>query len=149
MKDHQMPLSAALLGYGGLLPFIGLAVLSNMEPMHGVMYRGALLLYGAVILSFVGAVHWGVALVDPRLNERQRNALYGWSVIPALIGWIAYVFAPIAAALMLVLGFVLQYWRDLKCAGSVSWPSWYLALRLRLTLVACVFLLVGVIPVAR
>lgn len=146
MRDKQMPLAVALMGYGGLIPFIGLALLSNAEPLHGVMYRGALLLYGAVILSFVGAVHWGVALVDPQLNGRDRSALYIWSVIPALIGWCSYIFAPIAAALMLILGFVFQYWRDLRWARMVSWPGWYLALRLRLTIVASVFLLVGVLP---
>ena len=146
MRDKQMPLSVALMGYGGLVPFIGLAVLSNVEPMHGVMYRGALLLYGAVILSFVGAVHWGVALVDPRLTASDRSALYLWSVVPALIGWFSYIFAPITAALLLILGFVFQYWSDLRWVRVVSWPSWYLALRLRLTVVAAVFLLAGVAP---
>lgn len=146
MTANQMPVVPGLLGYGGLIPFIGLGILSNVEPQHAMMYRGALLLYGAVILSFVGAVHWGIALVDPRLSDRARNAAYLFSVIPALIGWITYIFAPVSAVLVLVLGFILQYWFDLKSAQTIQWPGWYLPLRLRLTVVASVFLMVGVLP---
>jgi hypothetical protein len=104
------------------------------------------LLYGAVILSFVGAVHWGIAMVDPHLNESERNAEYVWSVIPALIGWVTYIFAPLMSALLLILGFVLQYWVDIRSARKIEWPSWYLPLRVRLTTVAIICLAMGIIP---
>lgn len=146
MSGQKMPLMPGLLAYGGLIPFIGLAALSLMEPQHGLLYRGALLLYGAVILSFVGAVHWGVAMVDSHLNESERNAEYAWSVIPALIGWVTYIFAPLMSALLLILGFVLQYWVDIRSARKIEWPSWYLPLRVRLTTVAIICLAMGTIP---
>lgn len=144
MIDERTPLVPALLGYGGLIPFIGLAALSVIEPQHGLMYRGALLLYGAVILSFVGAVHWGIAIVYPNLKESERNAEYCWSVIPALIGWVTYIFTPFAAVLLLLLGFALQYWIDIRSAQRIKWPGWYLMLRKRLTIVASVCLVIGV-----
>ena len=146
MTYGRTPLVTGLLGYGGLIPFAGLAALSLIEPQHGVMYRGALLLYGAIILSFVGAVHWGVALVHPGLTERERNAEFRWSVIPALIGWLTYVFTPFAAVLLLLFGFVLQYWADVRSAKTIQWPGWYLTLRRRLTIVVSACLLIGVIP---
>lgn len=145
MSGQKTPVVPRLLGYGGLIPFVGLAALSIVEPHHGVMYRGALLLYGAVILSFVGAIHWGVALINAGMNERERNAEYCWSVVPALMGWITCIFSPLGAMLILVVGFVLQFWIDVRSAQRIQWPSWYLVLRTRLTAVASLCLVIGVI----
>jgi hypothetical protein len=36
----------------------------------------ALLGYGAVILSFVGALHWGFAMTLPDMPLRQRHACF-------------------------------------------------------------------------
>ena len=145
MRQSSMPTALGMLGYGGLIPFIGLAILANIEPSHGILYRGALLLYGAVILSFVGAIHWGVAMMVTDLNDQDRRAAYVWSVIPALMAWMTYILSPISAALVLVLGFLLQYWRDATLARKIAWPVWYLPLRIRLTLVAILSLFLGIL----
>jgi len=51
-----------LLGYAGLFPFFAAAAAALLGPPP---WRGAALsalaAYGAVILSFLGAVHWGLA----------------------------------------------------------------------------------------
>ena len=145
MHPHPLPVTVGLLGYGGLIPFVGLALLSMTEPSHGILYRGALLLYGVVILSFIGAIHWGIAMFADRLDEASRRSCYIWSVVPSLMAWSTYVLSPIAAAMILILGFVLQYWRDLILRQHIALPDWYLPLRIRLTLVACCCLTVGVV----
>jgi hypothetical protein len=145
MRQTSMPISVGLLGYGGLIPFIGLAVMSFMDPAHGILYRGALLLYGSIILSFVGAIHWGVAMMAADLSDQDRRTCYVWSVVPALMGWATYVFSPVTAALVLVMGFLLQYWRDATFARKIEWPAWYLPLRIRLTFVAILSLFVGIL----
>lgn len=145
MRRSSMPNAVGMLGYGGLVPFIGLAILANIEPSHGILYRGALLLYGAVILSFVGAIHWGVAMMVRDLNDQDRRTSYVWSVVPALMAWATYILSPVTAALVLVLGFLLQYWRDATLARKLAWPVWYLPLRIRLTLVAILSLFVGIL----
>jgi Protein of unknown function (DUF3429) len=63
MSLNTAPLSfrraAWALGLAGLLPFIALSWLSwRASPWAHTM----LLQYGAIILSFVGALHWGLAL---------------------------------------------------------------------------------------
>lgn len=143
MKPSSNPATVQILGYGGLIPFIGLAVLANVEPAHGFLYRGALLVYGAVILSFVGAIHWGVAMMTTSLSDQDRRSCYVWSVVPSLLGWITYILSPVIAAFVLILGFLLQYWRDAILARKIEWPVWYLPLRIRLTLVAILSLFVG------
>ena len=52
---NPIPRSAALLGYGGLLPFLLLAPASLFDPHHAMIWSDALFAYGAVILTFVGA----------------------------------------------------------------------------------------------
>ena len=145
MRQNTLPVSVGLLGYGGLIPFIAMAILSIAEPAHGIIYRGALLLYGAVILSFVGAIHWGAAMFAAELSDKTRRACYLWSVVPALMGWSTFILAPVASAMLLVLGFLLQYWRDVSIREAVAWPSWYLPLRVRLTMVASASLLLGIL----
>lgn len=145
MSQSRLPTSVAWLGYGGLLPFLALAILSVGEPNHGILYRGALLAYGAVILSFVGALHWAFAMTLSGLTESQRTSSFVWSVVPALMAWSTYFFTPVLTALILILGFLAQYLRDQALARAVPLPNWYLPLRIKLTLVACASLAVGAV----
>lgn len=147
MKNEKLPLSVAWLGYGGLLPFLAFSALSLVEPAHQTLYRGALFSYGAVILSFVGAIQWGLAMSMPELTENQRRNAYLWSVVPALIAWVTVFFGPVTSGLLLILGFLLQYWRDLALSQQFSLPRWFIPLRLRLTTTACMSLALGIYTV--
>ena len=141
----SLPRSVAWLGYGGLLPFLALAPASLLDHHHGVVWSDALYAYGAIILSFVGALHWGLAMSLPGLDERQRAALYLWSVVPALIAWPAVLFSPVLAAPLLIVGFVAHYLQDRRLVRRAPLPAWYLPLRLRLSGFACLCLGVGVL----
>lgn len=130
------------LGYGGLVPFVFFAVATCVAPGYLVFYERALLTYGAVILSFVGALHWGFAMTLQRLSTTQRQQAYAWSVVPALLAWLALLLEPATwASFLVVAGFLGNYWRDVCLARLATLPNWYLPLRLRLTAVACVCLL--------
>ena len=135
--------TARWLGYGGLIPFIVLAPISLLDSHHGFTWSDALFAYGAVILSFVCALHWGFAMALPGLDERTRVRSLLWSVVPSLIAWPALLLAPSDAAVLLVLGFVLHYVQDRRLARVADLPGWYLPLRLRLTTVACIALIAG------
>jgi hypothetical protein len=138
-----MPPAVAWLGYGGLLPFLALALGSLLDRDHAALWSQALCAYGAIILSFVGALHWALAMTLPELSERQRSAWYAWSVAPALIAWPAMLISPRLAAPLLIAGFIAHYLQDRPLAGQAMLPAWYLPLRLRLTTVACVCLIAG------
>ena len=142
-ESTALPRSVAWLGYGGLLPFLALAPASLLDHHHGAVWSDALFAYGAIILSFVGALHWGFAMSLPDLSERQRSALYIWSVVPALIAWPALLFSPPLAAPPLVFGFIAHYLQDRRLARQVTLPAWYLPLRRRLSSVACLCLVAG------
>ena len=97
---EPLPRAVSWLGYGGLLPFVALSLGSVTAQFSGQdpqMWNAALLAYGAVILSFVGALHWGVAMTLRDLTTAQRTACFVWSVVPALVAWVALMLAILTA----------------------------------------------------
>lgn len=139
-----LPRTVAWLGYGGLLLFLVLTPASLLDHHHGAVWSDALYAYGAIILSFVGALHWGLAMSLAELSERQRSAWFTWSVVPALIAWPAVLLSPPLAAPLLVFGFIAHYLQDRRLVRQATLPGWYLPLRLRLSSVAVVCLVAGI-----
>jgi hypothetical protein len=143
MMTTPTPQRVALLGYGGLLPFIATALGGALDDSHAAIWLDALHAYGAVILSFVGALHWGFAMLATDLDDGERDARYLWSVIPALLAWPALLLSGGLAGALLLAGFLLHYWQDRRLVRRCPLPAWYLPLRGRLTGVACLCLIVS------
>ena len=124
------------LGLGGLLPFVGLAVLawggSSLGPTWAL--RG-LILYGASILAFLGGLHWGFAL-SGRLSDRAASVALVWSVVPSLIAWSAAWMPEQSALLGLAGGLVLAWAFDQRAWPQYGIGPWFLRLRGLLTFVA-------------
>lgn len=121
------------LGAAGLLPFFGLAVLSWLPGAPQGLVSQALLSYAAVILSFVGALHWGMAMTVPSHRPVPTARLYLWSVVPALVAWLALLLPAALAVAILLAGLWLHYVQDRRLARVLVLPAWYLPLRLALT----------------
>ncbi len=136
----QPPRVVAWLGYGGLVPFVGLAA-ANLKGVAPAAASHAMLAYGALILSFVGALHWAFAMVLPGVLESRRNWMYVWSTVPALLAWPALLLEPGVGAVILVAAFAIHYLQDRRLVALGSLPGWYLPLRLRLSFVAILCLL--------
>lgn len=136
--------SAALaFGAGGLIPFAALGVGSWFAaPEASTLMLRHLCAYGAVILAFVGALHWGFAMLA-RMDDFERPRVLGWSVVPALTAWVALVLPLRAGLIVLIVMFLVHYAMDRRLAGMASLPPWYLKLRLWLTLGACLGLAAG------
>ena len=131
---------AARLGYAGLLPFVILAAATWMAPPAYRAQAGhALLAYGATIASFLGAIHWGLAMREPGTPQLGP---FVWGVFPSLVAWVALLL-PLSqglATLALLLGVCLAVdWRSYPAYGLMKW----LPMRRHLTLVAGVCLLAG------
>ena len=139
----NLPVSAVLLGWAGVLPFAGMSLALLLGfPSHGIRLEPMLVSYAAIILSFMGGIHWGLAMKSPDNCSFAGSSLhYVLSVIPALIGWAAvaieaYAFAVLSVAFCTLL-FLDMAWASGRCA-----PAWYGRLRLQLT--AAVLLCLGV-----
>ena len=131
---------AARLGYAGLLPFVALAVTAWLAPSaYRAQAAHALLAYGASIASFLGAIHWGLAMREPL--TLQPGPLV-WGVFPSLVAWVALLL-PLSQGLVtlaLLLGICLAV--DRRSYPAYGLGQW-LTMRLHLTLVAAVCLLAG------
>ena len=131
---------AARLGYVGLLPFVASVVAAWLAPPA---YRSqaihALLAYGATIASFLGAIHWGLAMREP---HPPHPGPFVWGVFPSLGAWVALLLplsqGLVTLALLLCLCLAVD-WRTYPAYGQGEW----LTMRLQLTLVAVVCLLAG------
>ena len=141
--DSRIPTAALWLGLTGLIPFITGAVLVLMggaeivEPDAAELF---LLAYGAVILSFLGGVRWGLALVDPNKAAQARDQAI--SVVPSLVGWLALLL-PFGSGLgLLVVAFLLQGGWDIKIMREGGGPRWYGTLRTILTAIVFTLLLI-------
>ncbi len=142
-SDPPLPPGASALGYGGLVPFvaavIGIALLDG-EPR--AFAARALLTYGAVILSFLGAVHWGLVLARP-VPGAPRRLLAG--VLPALAGWVALLLPQRQGLALLVVAFGAFWLYEHRQLGASILPDAYLGLRRNLTVGVCSLLALGLI----
>lgn len=137
---------AVILGIAGMIPFVfcGLGVLTTPDP-DATKWMLALTAYGAVILAFLGGVHWGLALVDtndtvidaPTPGQNRMRLVLG--VIPSLLGWFAVlstVFLPVNLPLAIVIaGFILTNVVEGRAGRAGLLPTGYLWLRWGLTAV--------------
>ena len=78
------------------------------------------MVYAAVILSFMGAVHWGVAMAG---TDQQRGKHFIASVVPALIAWSALLLPQSLALLILLTGFIglYAYDRSVEDNTVITW----------------------------
>ena len=141
---------ATLIGNLGLVPLFVLAIVLWMPWSGSVLLRiqFALVGYAAAVLSFLGAIHWGLALANPGLDKPKAWNALGWGVIPSLLGWLALLMLLLGVPAAVVFGFLIG---DLLLVRVVDGQlmrlyatpvaPWYLSLRTRLTLGAalCLF----------
>ena len=137
----DMPPTAALLGALGVLPFAITAVLAIL-PETAEFGRWAIIGYGAVILSFLGGVQWGLGL---RAASGGSIAMVVSNVI-ALTGWVALLLAPQVAIPALGAGFVAALAFDILAKPILLTPIWFLALRGLLTAAVLASLALAYLP---
>ncbi|MDI5919949.1 DUF3429 domain-containing protein [Halomonas sp. LR5S13] len=141
----SIPALPLWLGLAGLLPFLASVAAAWLAPVAWqVVAVRAFLGYGAVILSFLGGVQWGVAMC----RERPGEAAFRWrmllAMVPSLVAWPALLLHPLTGAWVLAIGFVVVRLHELSREGGARLPGWYQSLRMPLTLVvlACHALLI-------
>ncbi len=133
------PSWAHRLGYAGLIPFVAGALLvwivyADVHPYATL----ALSAYAAVIISFLGGVHWGIGF-----RETQPPAsLFVWGVIPSLVAWVAVVMPPSAGLVIHAVMLVVCYLVDRRVYPRHGMERW-LVLRFRLSSVAAASCLLG------
>lgn len=108
---HQ---SAKILGYLGLLPFIGIPILILGGQLYYFQGYTYFVQYSAIILSFFGGVHW----LDALQNRRNDHQLYV-AMLPSIVAW---------GALVLLDGYLLLSVLSVTYIGILMYDKYVLAL---------------------
>ena len=133
-SDSAIPLPALIIGAGGLLPFFALAAGIILFPEPNLSYYlGWLTQYGALIVTFVGALQWGLVMRAPLADSSEQWAAFGWSVCPALIAWVALQLPQYEGIYLLAALFILCLIMDWRFARRHALPRWFMRLRIALT----------------
>jgi hypothetical protein len=133
----QPPQIANRLAYAGLIPFVmGAALVWLVWPEAQPYVTASLSAYAAVIVSFLGGIHWGIGF---RSGEPRA---FVWGVVPSLAAWVAVVMQPYAGLALHGAMLVVCYLVDRKVYPAQGLGGW-LTLRFRLSAVASLSCFVG------
>lgn len=132
--------TALRLGYAGLLPFVLGAALVWLVRADAHPYVTLMLsCYAAVVLSFLGGVHWGLGM---RQQSQAPPMVFAWGVVPGLAAWVAVVMPPYAGLVVHGVMLVACYLVDRRTYPALGAAPW-LTLRFRCTVAASLSCFVG------
>jgi hypothetical protein len=103
-SDLSEPKVVWYLGIGGLIPFYGTLVLGNLTGAE-VFWLTSQTIYASLIISFIGAVYWGLSIYNNELERKVRVYFLLYGVTPALFAWgilllpLNFRFGPLSALL--------------------------------------------------
>ncbi|MBX3502777.1 MAG: DUF3429 domain-containing protein [Alphaproteobacteria bacterium] len=138
MARPSPPAAAIVIGVASLVPFIaGVALAVYGGTLDWRLYGTSLLsAYAACALSFLGAVHWGLAM-----REQPVPALrLAISIVPVLVGFVALAIGGRSGLTVMAAGYLGALAYDIFGARQGFVPAWYPRLRWPLTGIALVCL---------
>ncbi len=138
LRSHLIVIQS--LGYGGLIPFFGCAFLVYWFD-QAEFWVFAIHLYAALIISFLGAISWGLALSNQDMPRSLREALFYWGVAPAILGWICLLLPQAVRVGPLLVLFLLTLAVDTYFSKRLALPKFWLKMRISLTFGAIVGLI--------
>ncbi len=129
--------SAQRVGFAGLLPFIGLALLALLD-IYTAEVLIIFMVYSALTLSFVGGISWGLSMAA---SESDNSRSLQWSALPTFAGLILVIVATLPCGqtavlpLLSVLALLHLFWLNYE-RRKLTEHTWYIELRSRLTFTA-------------
>lgn len=134
-----------ILTISGAAPFVALSVAVSMHVFDDTRTALELLLtYAAIIVSFLGGVHWGIAITQYASNRKIANLLILESIWPSLIAWGVLFYVDLHVRLLvLTLLYVFVWAIDSVLYTRNIIPQWFFNLRCIITPVVVVSLYVA------
>ncbi len=138
MARPSPPAVTILIGIASLAPFVaGTALAAYGGTLDWRLYGVSLLTaYAACALSFLGAVHWGLAMREQPAPAGRLTV----SIMPMLVGFVALAIGGRGGLTVMAAGFLGALAYDIYGARRGFVPSWYPRLRWPLTGIALICL---------
>ena len=130
-----------LLGLSGAIAVLLVVALLSSAPVAWsltVVALAALSAYAAVVVAFLGGIHWGFGF----RQDAPPPRLFIWGVVPAIVASVALVMQPSAALVIHGVMLVACYLVDRRIYPQQGAARW-LVLRFRLTGVAALACFLG------
>ncbi|MDP3899146.1 MAG: DUF3429 domain-containing protein [Mesorhizobium sp.] len=147
-RAPQLQRTGTRLALAGYVPFAVLAVWLYSIPADHPWRPDTILLlktYGAVILSFLGGIRFGIAVAA---DEGEQRGALTLSIVPALAGWAAlWISEPYAFALLAVAFAAHGAW-DSIAAHSGAAPAWFGRMRSWLTILVVIAMVLAFLATA-
>lgn len=143
-RGERVPLAAVVLGGAGTLPLIIATPVAFWVPqLFDISVLHVAVTYAAVILSFLGGMHWGLASAALARDDHALDAAHvlAFSVVPSLIGWIALLLPGRMGSIVLAFSFMTMLLLDRFMMQLDYAPRWWMRLRVSLTAVVVPLLL--------
>jgi len=147
-----VPMPYMVVGLAGGLPYVGAAgttiytaiqagsaasgAITSIDPGVAItLLHQALdfqVTYGAVMLSFLGAIHWGFEFAGYGGHKYYSRLSLG--IAPLLVAWPTLAMDPMMALIAQWVGFTGLWWADLRATNAGWTPSWYSQYRFYLSI---------------
>uniref|UniRef100_A0A2D4G9G5 Transmembrane protein 69 n=1 Tax=Micrurus corallinus TaxID=54390 RepID=A0A2D4G9G5_MICCO len=143
LKDSPKP--AIYVAASVLFPFVSVPLVMAIQKASYPELAFAEIAYAASILSFLGGIRWGFTLPEGSPAKPDWLNLCN-SIVPSLIAWITLLCKDLTSAgIMVIIGLLIALNNDLVLLPT--YPNWFKALLVTLTLVAAVAICVTLIYV--
>ncbi|KAI0145263.1 hypothetical protein GGR57DRAFT_302961 [Xylariaceae sp. FL1272] len=170
----DVPKESYWLGLAGTLPYLGTSlstvylswVLNTQWPSSSAFVNNIMISqdyardllthleslqlgYGAIIISFLGAIHWGLEYAEKTPDRARTRFRYGTGVLASVVAW-PTLLMPVEFALTgQFAAFVALYFADARATVRGWAPSWYSMYRFALTAVVGVAIVLSLIGRAK
>ena len=126
------------LTYLGLVPFIGIYV----AILAGYDFVFEFKIYAALILSFLGGINWGVAMI-------KKNSIFLLkSVVVVILCWALFLIKDnIIFMIGLSLLYLLQLYFDLSLKNKKIYNIEFYNYRIKVTIIVVILLLSMILPI--
>tara|TARA_A100001011_G_scaffold203456_1_gene211798 strand:- start:74 stop:517 length:444 start_codon:yes stop_codon:yes gene_type:complete len=129
----QIPSVVKVISTLGLFPFlVGVVATLKISILHPDLNKFLIdlsILYGALILSFLGGCLFGFECLNKPVSKTYK---YWVAILPSLWALLALQIANFSASI-LAIGFLLVFEADRRAHATGVTPNWWLSLRLPLT----------------
>ncbi|ODA77438.1 hypothetical protein RJ55_07067 [Drechmeria coniospora] len=105
--------------------------------------------YGAVIISFLGAIHWGLEYAEQTSLRERTRFRYGMGVAACVVAWPTLLMPFEYALTTQFMAFVGLYFADARAASRGWAPAWYGTYRFLLTTIVGLALFVSLVGRAK
>ena len=131
-----------VLGLLGFLPFLLIIILSILDNNNLSFFINFVVFYLFLIISFIGAVYWGIAI----FLKKKKSKLVIFSVLPSILVSVVYILKiPVTIKIFMGIFFLNSIYFYEKNYCKSYFPTWYLKLRKKLNFLVTFSVLIVVI----